>query len=215
MSVAVRTGQAFRRRGLTLLELSLVLGVLAVLGALIVPQLTRRADEASELVTWSTLREVQRAINNGYYADMYETLPYPLDTGRAQHPQLAYLYVNPTHYVSGASIGDSSWSYDPIARRGWSGPYLNAPGIYQINVESNFAAQYGADGDPAPLDGWGRAIVLQQPVFEGALPSDSNRQLARLVSAGPDGVLDTPAAAVAPTAAQINDDLILYLMPAP
>lgn len=57
---------------------------------------------------------------------------------------------------------------------------------------------YGFPGEPAVIDPWGNPYVLQIPppqAFSRRPPfvaPDSRWQYARLVSAGPDGVLDTP-----------------------
>ena len=69
---------------------------------------------------------------------------------------------------------------------------------------------YGLDGDVTPLDGWGRAIVLQLPAVDPGISADELAAV-RLISAGPNGVIDTPATTLAPTPAQVGDDLVLYL----
>lgn len=79
--------------------------------------------------------------------------------------------------------------FDPNTRLGWRGPYVMDNG-----------ARDGAD-DPAILDGWGRPIVNQAPT---ALTI-------RLVSAGADGILETPPAIAMPTLAACGDDLVLFL----
>ena len=59
------------------------------------------------------------------------------------------------------------------------------------------ASAYGFVGEPALFDPWGNPYVLQVPppqAFPGVtnVPDAVRFQYARLVSAGPDGVLDTP-----------------------
>ncbi|MEM8550610.1 MAG: hypothetical protein AAGF10_07445, partial [Verrucomicrobiota bacterium] len=62
----------------------------------------------------------------------------------------------------------------------------------------------------APLDGWGNPIVIQLPEVASGL-TDAELESVRLVSAGPDGVIDTPTDTLLPTAVEKNDDLVLYL----
>ena len=76
-------------------------------------------------------------------------------------------------------------------------------------ASTSFLPEYGLDGDPAVLDAWGRPIVIQVP------PSDPS--YARLVSAGPNGVIDTPESVLMPTAGgtsptnERGDDVIMFL----
>lgn len=188
-----------RCSGVTLLELVVVLAILAVVGALIVPSLSRHVEASRDTITRSSLAQIRSVILDSYYHDQFEQLPY-----FAGYTQLKSLYVNP----------NPGQLYDPVTRRGWRGPYLlspqNAPS-YAVVPSHGFTSLYGQDGDPAPLDGWGRPIVLQQPILIGGVISPSDLQDARLVSAGPNGVIDTPHGVAVPTAAQISDDLVIRL----
>ena len=90
--------------------------------------------------------------------------------------------------------------FDPVYRVGWRGPYVvaNNGSVYTINATTDFLEQYGENGDPAVLDGWGNPIVIQNP----GLTSDGGQDV-RLVSAGPNGIVDinptTPTAALLAT----------------
>jgi prepilin-type N-terminal cleavage/methylation domain-containing protein len=203
-----------RRFGFTLLELAVTTAVVGAMMCLAVPRLTRFSAASADVVTQTTLAEVRRAIVDGYWPDMYERLPYPVDSRRAAYPQLAYLYLNPQTY--GADVtpaGTTAWTFDPLAKRGWSGPYLTGVGVYRLNAAENRGQAYGENGDPAPLDGWGRAIVLQQPLESAGAPSAVDRRFARLVSAGPNGRIDAPPDVLELSLPQIGDDLVLYLTP--
>jgi type II secretory pathway pseudopilin PulG len=142
---------AKRRRtaGLTLFELLVVLGVLAVLGTLAIPVVGGRLDQSRNDVTRQSLQRVREVLVGTYHADM----------------------------------GDRA-----------------APG--------NFLARYGETGDPAVLDGWGNPIVLQVPQTPGTTEHDRTRH-ARLVSAGPNGVIDTDPGELMPN--ERGDDLVLFL----
>lgn len=188
-------------------ELVSVLAILGVLAMIVTPMLSSRGsvvNESKETITQITMLAVRKSINNDYYSDHFESLPYPAASTRVQHPQLAFLYGNP---VTG---GTPDWNYDPHTQRGWSGPYLSPGGVYRVVDESGFTTRYGEDGDPCPLDGWGQPIVIQQPQALGSTESMRDRTYARLVSAGPNGVIDTPADDQLPT--EIGDDLVVYLL---
>lgn len=200
------------RRGLTLLELVVVIMILAILSTLVVVLIGGTVDSSREQVTQATLREVQKVIVNRYQVDMAgslqpadsPTLPQlqiargmpgpnpqnPLPNSRELHPQLHFLFVNPM-------TGDSQSTFDPIFSRGWRGPYLvNAGSRYPGHDPNNDAAlrgfgpTYGIPhsgtnvGDFAVLDGWGNPVILRGT---GVL----NQEM-ELVSAGSDGILGTP-----------------------
>lgn len=204
------------RRAFTLAELLVVVSTLAVLAAIVVPRVTQRAATTAETITWNSLAEVRRAINDAYYDNAFEQLPYPIDPERQAHPQLTYLYVNPLLFDNGShALGATQWTYNPSTQRGWNGPYLTPGGMYRVREGLGFTRSYGEEGDPAPLDGWGNPIVLQQPLMEGGAPSPGSRQFARLVSAGANGMLETSPTDATPLPTQTGDDLILPLTVAP
>ena len=102
-------------------------------------------------------------------------------------------------------------SFNPVTRLGWRGPYLSASdGSYAVNLANNFTSTYGNDGDPAILDAWGRPVILQVPQVSGASLGDEIKN-ARLVSAGPDGIIQTPLNQLAPSTNDCGDDVILFL----
>jgi len=152
-------------------------------------------------VTQQSLTGLRDTIAQIYWQDSYQTLPRPnmsVSPSRQNAPQLRYLFVNP-------QTEDATMQYDPVYRRGWRGPYLiwRNGSFYTINAASNFTEQYGENGDPTVLDGWGNPIVLQNP----GVAADGSQDV-RLVSAGPDGVLNTPPNVLTAnlTAALTGDD---------
>ena len=69
--------------------------------------------------------------------------------------------------------------------------------------------EYQSDGDPAVLDTWGAPLVLQRPT---AGTDEQRDQNVRLVSAGPNGVLEADPAQLTPTDLTTRgDDLVLFL----
>lgn len=206
LNSALRT--LLSRRGLSLLELMIVLVVVAILGTMLLPSFGAQVEQARATTTQHLLADLRASIVERYYDDMYETLPRPVVSGRVDHPQLVFLFVNPTTLTD-------DWTYDPSIRRGWRGPYLSPSSgpRYQVRIDRGFTSRYGLDGDLATHDGWAQPIVLQEPAVTSGFP-DAWRY-ARLVSAGPNGILDTPPDVLNPTAAERGDDLVQFLWVSP
>jgi hypothetical protein len=186
----------------------------------------------SELITLSTMNAVEEAIMGsasmpGYFKDMNDyPRPDPVLGGlvggfachpaRPDHPQLRYLFINPrTETDSSVAAGDNL-GWDPVLKRGWRGPYLSpgSAGRYEIDPSSGFTTIYGAEidifciegGDPAPTDGWGNPIVIQELVLQDG---PVTRDYTRLVSAGPNGIIEVDPSD--PNAADFGDDVVLFL----
>ncbi|MEM9347599.1 MAG: prepilin-type N-terminal cleavage/methylation domain-containing protein [Planctomycetota bacterium] len=230
ISGCCRSGQ--RRRGLTLIELVVVLIVLVALGAIIAPLLNANFEidpdgdgegkTSQQVVTEATMVEVAEAIvGPGGYAEAMRFaldangvqfgsatgLPWPgpaeVSGGRENHPQLRYLFQAP---VDAGGSTNVLLGYDPVTRIGWRDAWLSAATATLYEIDGNFSDDYGEDGDLAPIDGWGNPIVIQLPNGD---PNEINN--VRLVSAGPNRVLDTPGAVSEPDGDDKLDDLVLYL----
>jgi prepilin-type N-terminal cleavage/methylation domain-containing protein len=186
-----------RPNGFTLLELAIVVAVLVVLAGILLPKLSGTHDNAALIVTRSTLMNIRDAI-----AGRDPSRPaYVNDTG--QMPQtLQDLYVLP-----GTLSGELA-QFNPATRRGWHGPYLqDATGKYLVDVARGFISAYGLDGDNAPVDAWNHPIVLQVPNVAGA---DQRKMFSRLISAGPDGIIQSPPDLYPETGSR-EDDLVLFI----
>jgi prepilin-type N-terminal cleavage/methylation domain-containing protein len=224
-----------KRRGLTLLELLVVLAILVSLATIIVPVIGHLGRKSQELATRENLLRLQDLVTNQYRADMGE-LPRPnltVSPGRKNHPQLRYLFVNPdTEDIT--NLAGTTLS----SARQWKGPYVRHGGAkYQIDnntspdpakgeVNRKYTDAYGlsdewstatppvltSPGDPTILDAWGRPIVLQEP-STGTLytPDATDKTYARLVSAGPNGIIDTPLTTRMPTQTERSDDIVIFL----
>lgn len=191
-----------RRRGMTLLELIVVVAVLAVLAGMVVPLLQDTVETAQETGVRASLAALRDAVMGrperpGFHTDL-----------RRLPTTLAELWVNPDT-DPGPGVILKYPAFDINTRVGWHGPYLLAPGgSYAVNPAAGFTIDYGNPGDPAVPDPWGRPIVMQRPTV-GTI---AERELyARLVSAGADGILQTPANVLYPTAAQRGDDFVMFL----
>ena len=137
---------------------------------------------------------------------------------------------------------------DEAANRGWRGPYLRRfraaafprPDDRRSPTDPTFEDRgffrtstpefpYGLAGEPAVEDPWGNPYVLQVPpaeAFEDSVSEPERFRYARIVSAGPDGILSTPCFDTASAAdrrdsrlagrrdsdaAPRGDDIVLFL----
>ena len=185
------------RSGLTLVELAMVALVLTILAGALVPLVSKLMVSGRNTAAQASLVQIRDAIMG--------TPDHPgflSDTGRLP-VTLTELFNNP--FPSGNPLS----TFNRDTGLGWRGPYLlNANGTYLINTSKNFIAAYGANGDPAVLDPWGNPFVLQRTT------TGSTDAFARLVSAGPSGVIDTPlvyAGTPYPQPDARGDDIVLFI----
>lgn len=224
-----------RERAFTLMELLVVIVILAAVATLVISNVDHTRDDAEATVARATMQTLREALTGssagpGYLADM-KYVPGFRSVDLRTHDLLS----------------PASYLFDPVANRGWRGPYLrNAAGVANTNAsragkfpeggDRRFAgdktflergffyngmkSHYGTTGYPAVADPWGNPIIVQVPpasAFSGSASEAKRFRYARLVSAGPDGVLSTPLnkplAGMRPngTAPKRGDDLVLFL----
>lgn len=172
-------------RGLTLLELLVVLVILTALGTLLIPSLSWMGERSQRLATQENLRRLREMLVNEYEIDMGE-LPRPradlfaaANSGRVNHPQLVYLFVHPDTHEDGDLTND--FRHPPgttvLSGRRWNGPYIQHSGMEyfvtdtdnDVSLGTNYTSRYGVGdlttrvGDPTVTDAWGRPIVIQEP----------------------------------------------------
>lgn len=225
-------------RGFTLIELLLVVTIIAALSTLVVGIVDHSRDEAENTVARASMKAIAEAFSgsaegSGYLAD-FKTVPGFQASGIRMH-DLFSPSSHPTYET-----------YDPSARRGWRGPYLQ-PGAGTANLNSSRsgrfpeardqrfvgdatfldrgffispgASPYGNPGDLSLADPWGNPFVIQTPPvssFSGSAGDAKRFRYCRILSAGPDGNLTTPADRLAGkltdgTAPSRGDDLVLFL----
>jgi type II secretory pathway pseudopilin PulG len=185
-------------RSFTLLELVVVMAILVALAGIMVSLVSGIQDDASVEATRVSMKTISEAIlgagseKPGYLADIGD-LPTTLSD----------LYVKPSGIVA----------YDRFTGRGWRGPYLRSTAnTYQADADRGFLPDYGEDGDPTPFDSWGHPIILQMPSPVASPDPDQRREFARLVSAGPDGILQVQPQELYPSPEARGDDLVLFLL---
>ncbi len=207
-----------KRRGLTLLELSVVMAILGALASIAVLNSGALLGQSRGDVTQQSLTQLRDVIAQTYWQDAGGSMPErnlnvtPVPPGRMTTPQLRYLFINPltenTLTTADAGSTDMMVTYNPAYRLGWRGPYVvaNNGSVYAINAAAGFFEQYGENGDPAVMDGWGNPIVIQNP----GLTSDGGQDV-RLVSAGPNGIVNidptVSTAALLATPSLAGDDI--------
>jgi hypothetical protein len=220
------------RLGLTLVELVVVLAVLVAVAGLVIPRLTSVTEESKRqatLVTMGRLRDVLMGTPGmpGYFQDM-ELSPiggfYPTGSSFNQDVYLEDLYWNPAA-IGGTSAPNNLYTstFDPTIKLGWRGPYLTNSAGTLSSALAQYPTSRGriwpsppSDSPPAVLDGWGNPIIIQWPQGNG-ITSAQTAAYVRLVSAGRNGVFDSPLTVADLTTMWLNasstgyDDVVLYL----
>ena len=122
---------------------------------------------------------------------------------------------------TGCARPETFTRWDASRGRGWRGPYVRVavgefpsggdgfrPPVGGLRLPDDIldgkdgCSVYGFPGEPAVMDPWGNPYVLQIPPAQAFPPAETNVTdearfaYARLVSAGPDGRLDTPCFAL-------------------
>jgi type II secretory pathway pseudopilin PulG len=209
--------------GFTLLELMVVLLILIALAGVVVPFVHGTVEQATCQATDATLAAVKEAIMGspqgpGYFHDMGGHFPeYKDNTG--DHYHLHFLFATSTFTSPKQGLYPSELKdFKPSLGLGWRRPYLQGGGKLKdpSSLDASFDdLQYvhfkhtDFTEDVFVLDHyrWRNPIVLQVP---NNCPNYGNGSwCARLVSAGPDGKLDTKIADAG--ASNRGDDRVLFL----
>lgn len=230
-------------RGFTLLEAVVVIFIIAILAGVVITYISGAVDRSPRDTTIASMIELRNSIVSRYYSDVGDLPQSTADLLRCRD--------NATYGLPPAiaDLGGGKTSSAP----GWKGPYLLHSGAnYVLDNSRNFLAEYGPSmGGPPPLqptinDAWGNPIIIQipnsilemyapglyrlrgveSPPASGMFPLEN--RYARLISAGPDGIIQTPkdnAGSTLPSPALVpppppaayphkdlcGDDIVLYL----
>jgi prepilin-type N-terminal cleavage/methylation domain-containing protein len=227
-----------KRHGLTLLELLVVLVILVATATILVPVVGGLGAKSQEMTTRESMVRLQELLVNQYKADMGD-LPRPNATYRAAQtpalatlaatPQLKYLFVNPdtenlTVDATATLLSGRIWRGPYVLHRGSRLPKSTATSsfygtvtpdsstgvcIYGVAEIADSSGNVTTYGDPTVVDAWNYPVVIQEPT--------SDKTYARLVSAGPNHVIDTNPDVLMPkyttdaTTNERGDDIILFL----
>ena len=104
-------------RGLTMMELVIVVAILAILAGAIVPSVSHFTAEAKVTATKTSLTEIRNAIMG-----TPETAGFLADTGRLPN-SVGELFNRPADLLS----------FNRDTRRGWNGPYLVNPNLFKAH----------------------------------------------------------------------------------
>jgi len=212
------------RAAFTLLEMLVVIVVIASLAMLVVGTFDTLPEQAEITVARANLNAVREAITGsstapGMMGDMRYVPGFATNGFQYREWELIPMLLNNKDPL--LTTREFYPDYDPIAARGWRGPYLQRyPGVQNADKErlglfpaatdrrtssdttffdrgffyDSVHSHYGQPGYRAVGDAWGNPIVLQIPPDDAFVaPTEAKRwRFARLVSAGPDGVLHTP-----------------------
>lgn len=198
-----------RRSGLTLLELVVVMMVLVATAVIVMPLLRTNVKLSdgeiatpNEITTRSTMNTLREVIAGDQ--GVLENLAHEPDALPREVSEL--VEAKPPQHL--ATRAPQLASFNSLYGIGWQGPYIQATGKNE-------------QGEPTIIDGWGKEIELQLDFDDnGEVDSNESRYI-RLVSAGPNGKIDTPSdsANMQPgknesqnlTMSDCGDDLVVFL----
>ncbi len=230
----------FFEKGMTLLELTIVLLVLVALAGLTIPYVSGTGQMARCQATDATMQAIKEAIMGGasgpgFYGDLLGQYP----AGSKQNTSYTGNDINLTYLLS-----KPAWAqkYNPKTAVGWRGPYVQNGRMPPSGLDASFNPTNAFDSTvsatfnnkvhesvtttPQIMDTWNRPIVLQVPCEKANSASTTctlKPEFARLVSAGPgsgikpgDAKIDTHivydvTATPVPDASDRGDDRVLYL----
>lgn len=174
------------------------MAILVALAGILVPLVSGVREDSTVAGTTASMQ----SIRNGIISAGSDRPGYLSDVGGLP-ATIRDLFVKP----------DGVLLFDRFTARGWRGPYMQgATGTYRIDASRGFLPAYGADDDPALNDAWGRSIIIQVPTAAADPDPKQRNQFARIVSAGADGILQTPADRLYPSLVDRGDDRLLFLL---
>ena len=175
-----------RRRGLTMLELLVVLLILAALAGVVIPLLSGQSQSAGETATRASITQVRDAV-----------IRYHIDNPNQPPAEIRIAHL----FAARAGTANDVLPWNPLTRIGWHGPYLRATGaVYSYMGVDGFDAAYGtgaAAGDPCVFDGYAHADGRRRPIVL-VTRTIGTQIYSWLQSAGADGVLTVPTTLTGP-----------------
>ena len=190
-----------KAKGFTLIELSVTLAVIAVLAAILTPLVTSYIDQAR--VTRAATDA--RAIATAYQLHKRDTSFYPVYTSLSNARAGTESEVD---FASTTNIPTLGGSWTTTTTAGDIIDFLNNNKL-TLNTSGNFRggriAYRGPYLDAIGDDPWGNAFLVN------ASNVDSDTNITYVLSAGPDGTLDTTRDQTTTTITVGNDDIAVRI----
>jgi prepilin-type N-terminal cleavage/methylation domain-containing protein len=198
------------QRGMTLLELLVVLVILIATALILFPTFSNidivspsgESNSPVEIATQATLNTVREAMAGE--DGVIESLSHKTNALPREINELL-MEDAPAHMEEAAP---ELKNYDPVNKIGWRGPYVHATGRNET-------------GEPTIVDGWGNELELQVDFDQDGTINQTESKFIRVVSAGPNGEIETPddIANMKPgenevselTLSECGDDLVMFL----
>jgi type II secretory pathway pseudopilin PulG len=174
----------------TLTELVVVLAILVGLSCIAIPLFPSYTSTAADTTTRASIATIRDAMLLYWSHTKNITLDgVTTSSTEALRFQIRWMFYNPVNNTQNSS-------YNATTQSGWNGPYIPSS-----------TGDVVANGGPILLDGWNKAITVQYVNPTGS-PKD-----VRIVSGGPNGVVNIPAATATTslTTANVGDDIYVSL----
>jgi len=217
--------QGIYQKGMTLIELTVVLLILIALAGLALPYMGGTSSKALCNATDVSMANIKKVIMNGYYLDTLGKFPQNLDGLSVATGGVSVEYN--LHYLFSQKnlVGDRVHkAFDPDSAIGWrDGGYLqNGLVLKSDKTTGNFDDSDYTDplkeDHIVVIDSWGRPIVIQVEIQAGGTCpnwgiSTTESHCTRLVSAGQGSGLSSDEASIDTKIAEHRggDDRVLYL----
>jgi len=131
-----RRARKFTPRAFTLVELLVVIGIIAVLIAVLLPTLQRARAQAQQTACLSNLRQLGTIVQI-YAVDYKDQIPIGYSNGQ---PWTGY-------------YGCQSWATFPVLGRLWAGGYLKAPQTFYCPSQTDNQFVFNRPNNPWPPPG--------------------------------------------------------------
>jgi prepilin-type N-terminal cleavage/methylation domain-containing protein len=125
------TARKIIRRGFTLIETVTTVGIMAVLAAVVIPQVVRQFDTADPTRIQNDLKALQTAIET-FHVNLRSQYPGDLDD-----------LANPLSIAADSGLGATPTTYLPTETTAWMGPYVDFS-LTELSAGATKVTGYGA-----------------------------------------------------------------------